>query len=69
MELAQRFREGREDDLDLHANAFRRPLEKMTGMQRRVCDALATTGPLAPRWIAARIRPQRHLTLARGDAR
>jgi hypothetical protein len=68
MELAGRFRERRElvkgrflnktigyvleGDLELYANAFRRPLEKMTWMQRRVYDALATTGPLTPRQLS-----------------
>ncbi|HUT75519.1 MAG TPA: crosslink repair DNA glycosylase YcaQ family protein [Armatimonadota bacterium] len=68
MELAERFRERRglvkgrflnktigyvlADDLELYANAFCRPLGKMTTMQRRVYDALATAGPLTPRQIS-----------------
>ena len=68
MEVAGRFRERRElvkgrflnktigyvldGDLECYANAFRRPLEKMTWLQRRVYDALATTGPLTPRQLS-----------------
>jgi len=68
MELAGHFRERRElvkgrflnktigyvleGDLELYANAFRRPLEKMSWMHRRVFEALATTGPLTPRQIS-----------------
>ncbi|MHB9108689.1 MAG: DNA glycosylase AlkZ-like family protein [Armatimonadota bacterium] len=65
MELAGRFRERRElvkgrflnktigyvleADLALYANAFRRPLAKMTWTQREVFHALETAGPLTPR--------------------
>ena len=36
-------------DLELYANAFRRPLVGPTPVQRTVFDALATQGPLTPR--------------------
>ena len=68
MALAGRFRERRElvkgrflnktigyvleGDLALYANAFRRPLEKMTWTQREVFHALETAGPLTPRQLA-----------------
>ncbi|MHB9130226.1 MAG: DNA glycosylase AlkZ-like family protein [Armatimonadota bacterium] len=68
MDLAGQFRERRElvkgrflnktigyvleGDLELYTNAFRRPLEKMTWTQRRVYQALETTGPLTPRQIS-----------------
>ncbi|MHB0935361.1 MAG: DNA glycosylase AlkZ-like family protein [Armatimonadota bacterium] len=68
MELAGRFRERRElvkgrflnktigyvleGDLALYANAFRRPLEKMTWLQRLVFHALETAGPLTPRQLS-----------------
>lgn len=41
-----------ENELALYANAFCRPLEKMSWLQQRVYDALATTGPLTPRQLA-----------------
>ena len=37
-----------ENELEIYANAFCRPLEKMNWLQQRVYDALATTGPLTP---------------------
>jgi len=68
MELAGRFRERRElvkgrflnktlgyvleGDLELYANAFRRPLEGMTWTQREVFHALETAGPLTPRQLS-----------------
>jgi len=68
MELAGRFRERRElvkgrflnktigyvleGDLELYANAFRRPLETMTWTQRQVFHALETAGPLTPRQLS-----------------
>ena len=67
MELAGRFRERRElvkgrflnktigyvrdTDLELYANAFCRPIGQMSWIQRRVYDALASTGPLTPRQL------------------
>ena len=66
--LIERLREGRavvkgrflggtigyvlEGDLAGYANAFRRPLEKMTWTQRQVFQALQHTGPLTPRQLA-----------------
>jgi len=41
-----------EGDLELYANACRRPLAKMTWLQRQVFTALENTGPLAPRQIS-----------------
>jgi len=71
MELAGRFRERRElvkgrflnktlgyvleGDLELYANAFRRPLEKQTWTQRQVFRALETAGPLTPRQLSEEI--------------
>ncbi|HEY3417889.1 MAG TPA: crosslink repair DNA glycosylase YcaQ family protein [Armatimonadota bacterium] len=68
MELAGRFRERRElvkgrflnktigyvldSDLALYANAFQRPLAKMTWLQRQVFETLQTTGPLTPRQLS-----------------
>jgi len=41
-----------EADLELYANAFRRPLATMSWIQRRVYDALSTAGPLTPRQLS-----------------
>jgi len=40
------------EELALYANAFRRPLEKLGWMHRRIFEALEHTGPLTPRQIS-----------------
>ena len=39
------------DELELYANAFRKPVTRLTENQQRVVDALRACGPMAPRLI------------------
>ncbi len=39
------------DELGLYANAFQRPLDRLSEKQELVCETLAHTGPLTPRQI------------------
>lgn len=41
-----------EGSLEQYANAFLRPLEKMTWLQRRIFNTLETAGPLTPRQLS-----------------
>ena len=41
-----------EGELERYGNAFQRPLTGMSWLQRRVYDALSTTGPLTPRQLS-----------------